>query len=193
MRTRLNHACDRKNRRKATRPLVNEGQTETYDCEKVWADGGDTSTDRPHVIHDTVAATERQQMLDELSLAEITDISGSFWGDTSSPGEPHEKVEHYTSMEVSLVEWSRPWDPDIGDIVEVCGGENRVIQYLTCRLHRKGFRRGLNLLVASERHWVWVYIEACKPIVVVMPPPCRGMRGYAEQPHHQPSDRRTVA
>ena len=74
------------------------------------------------------------------------------------------------------------------DIVEVCGGENRVTQFLIRRLHRTGFRRGLNLdsvvgvnlLLASERKWVWTYLETCKPIVVVMSPPCRGMRGYVE-------------
>ena len=36
------------------------------------------------------------------------------------------------------------------------------------------------MLVASERKWVWTYLETCRPIVVVMSPPCRGMRGYVE-------------
>ena len=81
----------------------------TDDCEKVWTDCGDdtTSIDLPHVVHFTDTAAERQLMLDEMLLAELTDMSCFFLGGPLPPGKPHDHVEHFASMEVYLAKWSR--------------------------------------------------------------------------------------
>ena len=63
----------------------------TDDCEKVWTDCGDdtTSIDLPHVVHFTDTVAERQLMLDEIFLAELSDMSCFFRGGPLPPGNPH--------------------------------------------------------------------------------------------------------
>ena len=68
----------------------------------------------------------------------------------------------------------------------VCGGECRVTKVLIRRLHRHGFRPGKNcdpvcgydLMNATDVAALCVYLEATRPLVVVMSPPCRGMAGF---------------
>jgi len=189
MRQKAREAAD-----KAKGTVKVKAKRKTDDCEKIWTDcGDDVSSLDMWCLVDLVCSYghDLQIFYEELLLAEISDPTGFYLGGVVLPGTrptSMQTIRDYATMEVFMAEWHREFRGDFVDVVEVCGGEARVTQFLVRRLHRKGFRRGLNLdlcvgvnlLNPTDLYWVQVYLETCRPIVVIMAPPCRGMKGYVE-------------
>ena len=73
------------------------------------------------------------------------------------------------------------------DVVELMGGEARTTQCLIRRRFRHGFRAGKNfdmvcgidLTNRRDIDGLWCYLQRSRPLVVVISPPCAGMKGWS--------------
>ena len=71
--------------------------------------------------------------------------------------------------------------------MEIMGGEGRTTQCLVRRRFKQGLRVGRNmdlvcnvdLLDPDDVADMWRYIRRTRPLVILMSPPCTGMKGWA--------------
>ena len=96
------------------------------------------------------------------------------------------KAIHYQNPKEFCNEWflSRN-DDESADVVEICGGMARTSKILIKRSHR--FRVGLNFdavvgfdfLNPRDRAYLWKYLKAARPLVVILATPCAGLSGFS--------------
>ena len=128
--------------------------------------------------------------VDEMFLAKLADPACFFFGQIvegrSVARDP--RAKWYLDFDALLSYWKQQGNAGpYTDIMEVCGGNARVTQVCVRRLSREGIFAGRNfdavcgcdLTDDDDVRGLWRYLIATKPMIIVMSPPCTGLRGYS--------------
>ena len=147
--------------------------------EVLWTD--DRVADLPSFLLDRALTDQEEQ-----DIADISDPSG--WLSGRATDHPHAQgAAIFLSLAAILKECDRAENSKaFVDIMEIMGGEARATQCLVRQRFRQGFRPGRNISLVCNFDlmdpWavadMWRHIRRTKPLVIVMSPPCTGMKGW---------------
>ena len=142
--------------------------------------GGNTGEETNFLIDD---------ILEPFLVALEADLTPYYWLYGSEVGDQAKRSNttlNYDSPEAFLSEWGHDRDDsNFIDVVEICGGAERVSKMLVRRFHK--IKVGLNfdavvgydLMDPTHVKYLWRYLIATQPLVVVMATPCTGLAGFS--------------
>ena len=140
-----------------------------------------------HVVTDT----EQRDVLDTDTLEQLENMVHPFFGLAGCDAEDestflvsdHRNIVRYDDLDVFLSD-SRFPSTGYVDVAELCGGGALTTKLLV----RRGYVGGTNfdivvgfdLDTAAGERGFFEYLHRCKPYVLIMGPPCTGMKGFKE-------------
>ena len=125
---------------------------------------------------------------EELAIADLVDCTWWLYGRSESYGPRAPDACYFQDFAAMMAEFDMEAnDSYFVDTMEVMGGEARVTQCLVRRRFKSGVKAGRNfdlvcgcdLTDEDDQKDMWTYTKRAKPLVIIMAPPCAGMKGWS--------------